>query len=71
LKDDQVQLIINTPLGQKARFDKGTIGKVALEKMVLVITTLSGAQAAVRAIRTGQRMEVKPLQDYHRSVFGS
>ena len=71
LKDDQVQLIINTPLGQQARFDEGTIGKVALEKMVLVITTLSGAQAAVRAIRSGQIMEVKPLQEYHRSAFGS
>ena len=70
LKDNQVQLIINTPLGQQARFDKGAIGKVAREKKVLVITTLSGAQAAVRAIRTGQITEVKPLQEYHRTAFG-
>ena len=32
LKDNQVQLIINTPLGQQARFDKGAIGKVDRDK---------------------------------------
>ncbi len=65
LRDD-VQLIINTPSGEAARTDEYAIGWAALEHNVPFITTISAADAAVRAIKSlrAQAMDVKSLQEY-------
>ena len=63
----EIQLIVNTPLGKSSRTDERAIGEAALASGVAMITTLSGAQAAVRAIRflkAGDRT-VRSLQEYH------
>ncbi|NOZ04396.1 MAG: carbamoyl-phosphate synthase large subunit, partial [FCB group bacterium] len=65
IKNDEIQLVINTPLGKQSRFDEEAIGRATIQKGIPVITTLSGAQAAVRAIRSRRKLTVKALQEYH------
>ncbi len=51
IKNRQVSLIINTPLGKASFFDERAIRQAAVMHNVLVATTLSGAAALVEAIR--------------------
>ncbi len=51
IKNKEIQLVINTPLGAKSRFDEYEIGRSAIGNKIAIITTISGAQAAIRGIR--------------------
>ena len=51
VKNNEVQLIINTPLGKQSRYDEYEIGRAAIKYKITAITTIEGAQAAVRAVR--------------------
>ena len=51
IKNNEINLIINTPLGEQSRYDEYKIGRAAIEYKIPVITTLAGAHAALRAIR--------------------
>ena len=51
IKNGEVQLVVNTPLGAQSRFDEYEIGRSAIRYKVPAITTISGAQAAIRGIR--------------------
>ncbi len=64
LKNDDVQLILNTPSGKGARTDEGRIRAAAVQHGVPCITTLAAAEAAVRAMRATREghMEVESLQ---------
>ena len=64
----EINLIINTPLGRSSRFDERAIGDSAIRYQIPCITTLSGAEAAVRGIRalkSGGVLKVKSLQEYN------
>ncbi len=65
--NDQVALIVNTPLGRESFFDDRTVRRVAMMHTVPCITTLTGASAAVAAIRAlrTQALDVRALQDYY------
>ena len=63
--DDNIQLVINTPIGEKSRYDEEAIGKTSVMKNVLTITTLAGAKAAVAAMSNLNKIRVKPLQEYY------
>jgi hypothetical protein len=53
-------------MGAQARYDEESIGRACIQKGIQAITTLSGAEAAVRAIRlAGKKIEVKSIQEYH------
>ncbi len=65
IKNDEIDLVINTPLGAQARYDEESIGKACIQKNIMVITTLSGAETIVRAIRLTGPVNVKSLQEYH------
>ena len=52
VKNNEIDIIINTPLGGAAREDEYEIGRSAIRYKVPVFTTISGAKAAVRAIQT-------------------
>lgn len=57
IKNGEIALIVNTPLGKASFFDEGAIRRAAIVYGVPTLTTLSGAAAAVQAIqamRTGQ-----------------
>ncbi|MCW6036330.1 carbamoyl-phosphate synthase large subunit [Spirulina subsalsa FACHB-351] len=66
IKNEQIQLIINTPSGQEAREDGILIRRTCLAYKIPLITTLAGAKATVSAIRILQTepLGVKALQDY-------
>ena len=49
--NNQVQIIVNTPLGRESFFDDRAMRRVAMLHNVPCITTLTGASAAVEAIR--------------------
>ncbi len=65
IKNGEIQLVINTPLGAQSRYDEEAIGRACIQKGILAITTLSGAEAAVRAIRSKKKITVKSIQEYH------
>jgi carbamoyl-phosphate synthase large subunit len=67
IKSGRIGLVINTPMGSRSRFDEKAIRRAATQHAVPCITTLSGAAAAVNAIRALQRekLTVRSLQEYH------
>ena len=67
IKNQQIQLILNTPSGGDAQADGRRIRRSALAYQVPIITTIAGAKATAAAIRALQSdpMEVKAVQDYH------
>ncbi len=50
IKQDEIALIINTPLGRASHFDEQAIRRGALQYNVPCVTTMTGAQALVEAI---------------------
>ncbi len=67
IKNDEIQLIINTPRGERPRKDLMEIRAQAVASKVPCITTISGASAAVFAIQALKRgtLQPKSLKDYH------
>jgi carbamoyl-phosphate synthase large subunit len=51
IRGGQVQMVINTPLGKKSRYDESAIRREARARDIPCITTLSGGRAAVDGIR--------------------
>jgi carbamoyl-phosphate synthase large subunit len=69
IKNGQVQLLINTPTRKGPQTDEGKIRAMSVLHKVPIVTTLTGASAAVRAIAAMQKGEwdVRPLQEYFES----
>ncbi len=67
----ELQLIINTPLGQRAYDDSGAMRAAAIRHNIPLLTTLSAAQAAVNGMRALRQKELKvrSLQAHHRAVL--
>jgi len=66
----QIALIVNTPLGRESFFDDRAVRRAAMMHEVPCITTLTGAAAAVSAIRAIRErgVDVRALQDYHAGI---
>jgi carbamoyl-phosphate synthase large subunit len=66
----KVDLVVNTPLGRESFFDDRTVRRAAMMHEVPCITTLTGAAAAVSAIRAlrEQGLGVRALQDYYAGI---
>ncbi len=66
IKNQKIQLIINTPSGEEARVDGRLIRRSSLTYKIPIITTIAGGKAAAAAIRAlqSQPLDVKALQDY-------
>jgi carbamoyl-phosphate synthase large subunit len=70
VKNDEIQLIVNTPIGKRSQYDDSYIRKAAIEYKIPYITTITAAAATAKGIaarQNGQTM-VKSLQSYHRSL---
>ena len=67
IKNSQIDLIINTPLGKASFTDEGALRRAAVAYNVPCMTTLSAAWAAVEGIYAMQQAEpgVCSLQEYH------
>lgn len=68
MKNKQMHFIINTPSGKTPRVDEIKIRTAALTNRIPIMTTLRGADAALKAVGSLQKSEVqvRALQDYHR-----
>ncbi|PYR46003.1 MAG: carbamoyl phosphate synthase large subunit, partial [Acidobacteria bacterium] len=66
----KIDLIVNTPLGRQSYFDDRAVRRAAMMYQVPCITTLTGAAAAVSAIRAirQQGVSVRALQDYYAEI---
>ena len=66
IKNGQIQLVLNTPVGDKAQQDDRAIRRTALAYKVPTVTTLAAARATAEAIRAMQQetLSVRALQDY-------
>ena len=69
VKNGEIDLIINTPLGRASRFDEKAIRRAAVQHGVTCITTLSTATAAVNGIRAQQNRQIAviSLQELHQT----
>jgi carbamoyl-phosphate synthase large subunit len=65
-----IAMVINTPLGRESFFDDKAVRRAAMMAGVPCITTITGAAAAVDAIRAlrTEGLDVRPLQDYYAAV---
>jgi carbamoyl-phosphate synthase large subunit len=70
IKNDDVQLLINTPLGMRSMRDDETLRQAAIARKVAYTTTLSAASAAVEAIESfkAHRAEVKSIQEWQQEI---
>ncbi len=68
----RIALVINTPLGRASFFDDRALRRAAMMHGVPCITTLTGAAAAVSAIRAMRTdvSAVRALQDYYAGFRG-
>ncbi len=66
----KVDLVVNTPLGRESFFDDRMVRRAAMMHEVPCITTLTGAAAAVSAIRAlrQQGLGIRALQDYYAGI---
>ncbi|MBK7933997.1 MAG: carbamoyl-phosphate synthase large subunit [Acidobacteria bacterium] len=68
IKQGEIALIINTPLGKTSFYDEKAIRKAALQFNVPCVTTMTGAEALVEAIGTKisqKHVTVRSLQEIH------
>ena len=68
IKNDQIQLIINTTEGKKAISDSFAMRREALQHRVTYYTTMAGAKAACYALGELDAGDVNCLQDLHKSL---
>jgi len=66
IRKGQIQLVINTPSGERSQSDSKPIRNAAVMRGIPCITTISGAQAAVNGIESTIKsdFQVKSLQGY-------
>ncbi|MDD2800540.1 MAG: carbamoyl-phosphate synthase large subunit [Methylococcales bacterium] len=69
IKNDQIQLIINTSEGKKAISDSFTMRREALQHRVTYYTTMAGAKAACYALGELDAGDVNCLHDLHKSLI--
>jgi carbamoyl-phosphate synthase large subunit len=68
IKSDEIDLIVNTPLGKASFYDERAIRRAAMQYSVVTFTTLTGANAAASAIEALQEQDelsVISLQEHH------
>ncbi|MBC7901461.1 MAG: carbamoyl phosphate synthase large subunit, partial [Saprospiraceae bacterium] len=70
IKQGEIALIINTPLGKTSHYDEQAIRKAALRFNVPCVTTITGAEALVESISSKiseANIIVRSLQEIHSS----
>jgi carbamoyl-phosphate synthase large subunit len=68
IKQGDIALVINTPLGRASHYDEQAIRRASLQYNVPCVTTMTGAQALVEALGSrvdSQAISVQALQELH------
>ena len=68
LKNDEIDLIVNTTEGKRATLDSHSIRATAVQRKVFYATTIAGAKAIIEALKRGDVEPVRSLQDLHESL---
>jgi carbamoyl-phosphate synthase large subunit len=70
IKNKEIQLVINTPVGKLSMYDDSYIRKAAIKYKVPYITTLAAAMAAAKGIAAycEGKSSVRSLQKYHADI---
>ena len=68
IKNKEINLIINTPIGKSSKYDDSYIRIMAIQHKIPYITTLAAAQASVEGIEAAKDKTILPksLQDYYK-----
>nr|VFK13335.1 MAG: carbamoyl-phosphate synthase large subunit [Candidatus Kentron sp. LFY] len=69
IKNDQVNLIVNTTEGKQAIADSFTIRRMALHHQITYTTTMAGAKAMVLAVKEQAKPDINRLQDLHQETM--
>jgi len=69
----KISMVINTPHGRESFFDDKAVRRAAMMAGVPCITTITGAAAALEAIKAlkTEGLDVRALQDYYAAVAAS
>jgi len=70
IKNGEIQLVVNTPIGKASQHDDSYIRKAAIKYKVPYITTPAAASAAAKGIAAFRKGKsgVKSLQEYHADI---
>ncbi len=70
IKNGDINLVINTPIGKRGTTDDSYIRKTAIKHKVSYITTMAAAKAAAKGIAAFRKKEsqVVSLQQYHNAL---
>ena len=68
LKNDEIDLIVNTTEGKRATLDSHSIRATAVQRKVFYATTIAGAKAIIEALRRGDVEPARSLQDLHETL---
>jgi carbamoyl-phosphate synthase large subunit len=72
IMNKEIQLVINTPVGQSSKYDDSYIRKTAIQYKVPYVTSMTAAQATAEGIEAMAKSEIVPksLQEYHKELLG-
>ena len=70
VKNHDIHLIINTPVGRSSKYDDSYIRMMAITHRVPYITSIAAAAASVEGIAAAKKrsLEPKSLQDYYKQL---
>jgi len=70
IKNGEINMVLNTPKGMIPRHDENAIRTAAVGNSVCIMTSLTGAEAALEGIRALKHklVGVRPLQEYRNNV---
>ncbi len=73
IKNGEVHILINTPLGERARHDEFIMGMTAMQYKIPFFTTLAAAEASLQAIQTlrANKFDVYALQEIFSQSFST
>ncbi len=73
IKNNEINLVINTPAGKTPRADEVQIRTAAVAHKISIMTTLAGANAALLGIKALRErgLTVCSLQEYHAALRGA
>ena len=71
VKNDDINLIVNTPAGKISKNDAYHIRQTAVRSNIPIMTTISAAKAAIHGMLEVKRKKdffILPIQEYHKKV---
>jgi carbamoyl-phosphate synthase large subunit len=70
IKNGEINLVINTPIGKRSTHDDSYIRKTAIKHKIPYATTMAAAKAAAKGIAASRRKEgaIVSLQSYHAGI---